>query len=164
MQPKSLLTICMRTLQKNHRYINMTILPIELAERLNKFIKMDSDNTINNKYNDYIMMQSNTLITACDALSPIQINPLCSKIYDTTVINNDKFIYVYYVLYPSHYDSLIFGNEYLNNIAKLFSGDSAGLIIIDIKKINPILLQYLFERKLCIYCPDIPSIDVLDNF
>jgi hypothetical protein len=143
----------------------MTILPIELAERLNKFMKMDPANIINNKYKNYIMINTEKLISAADILSPIQLNLQKPAIYDTRYIK-----YAYYhkfehikVLELIQCNELAYGYEYWYTIAKPYINlywfeISPKMSIINVKKINPVLLQYLIKHKLCVYYQNVPTV------
>ena len=164
--PQSLLTICMHTLQKNYTRINMTILPIELAERLNEFMKMDPANIINNEYKNYIIINTDKLIDAADILSPIQLNLQKAAIYDTRDIKYEychKYKCIYKALKQTQCCDLNHGYKYWRRIAKPYypceywSDISSKMSIVDAEKINPVLLQYLIKHKLCVYCQNIPA-------
>ena len=136
----------------------MTILPAELAKRLNKFIKMEPMN-IRNGYADYIMINVYDLITAADTLAPVQIGRNAHQIYNprpnTTYQIYFKRTCLEDTLKTMYYNQL-YSTCYFRQAEHLFK-HLPSIMIINIRDINPDFLQYLFDNNLCVHCHDVPS-------
>ena len=153
MQPRSLLRICMRVLKSNYRHINMTILPIELAEQLNNFITYKVDDEPTYQYNDYIVTHLESIRDAMKesiSIKPYLDYESCTdddaSVDDTTIslaLNARSFLDVNFQ-YRSWYEKINYGDEF-------------SLQIINISIVNPALLQYLLTNSKCVYWPDVPS-------
>ena len=150
-EPRSLLSTCIKVLKNNHKYINMTILPVEVAEKLNKYINATPTFNMFNfdrlQYTDCIITTRLVLCDACAKFIPIQINP------------NRPHIQTYSTYLSMHlFDYLSVSNKFLMDKFGNYFPNAVMVYAIKLSNINTTILKYLFENKLCIYVHDMPHI------
>ena len=157
LQPKSLMRICMRTLKANPRYINNTILPLELVERLHNFILHNNSNCC--KYTDYIVTSINNISAIFDQQGSIVINPRRTKLYH----NN---MHKYELLTKLHAFIFDLNNEYCRDLVQQYNillTNQVGSIYKDtpyaikMANINPIILKQLLEKNRGIVITNVPK-------
>lgn len=156
-QPLSLLESCMSTLRRNHRYINMTALPIELADKLQKYISGQYTDLEPCKHVHCLIMPRNVAIDAFNTLAPINLclPPYVTYIYNKNDSSNKLMRHISMDLKWHTYGS---GDHilhplatYLRVYAKKFNFDIKTLIIIPVSAVNPEFSKYCLEKNLCIY-------------
>ena len=149
-QPKSLLTTCMKVLRQNYTRVNMTILPIELAERLNTYI-MSSNDSPAGIYFDCIITTHGYLYEVFNKFAPIRANPNHNYIYEHGDYRLRSKLKI------NNYNSMLKFNTMhsilCNNMCKIYT--CIDTYIIKIKNISPVILEYLLTNAKACFLPNV---------
>ena len=170
MNPKSLLRTCMQTLSKNHRYINMTILPVELADKLQKYMTgMSVNDELSSRGNfepcsriKYVLTNNDNLTTVCKLHQDEPVSNDMSESY-AELDADDCFCEISEMFE----NELIYLHDDLNEIRSCTLNcivNSNKLIrfgrhdyLVEIANINKKLLNYMFANKLCSRIIELPA-------
>ena len=155
---KSLIDCCIVSLANSPRYINMTVLPTELVDKLHSYISCSRAN-VNKPYklHKYIYT-SNDLLLAAWGVYPqllLNIDNECTLI--ETEYPDELFNTVYCEdRYNEWYSDrlMVFYRE--NNFNIVEYTDST--ILIPIKYMNKKILNHMLENKMCSWIVEVPNV------